>query len=101
MEIKESKTYRGFKRLAFFDNQGSQCSLQMRSDGIWLGVDFANPVIMASDAKKLGIETSEKTGLINFPVPEQVQFTTRMQLNREQVRALLPILKKFVYTGEI
>ena len=34
-------------------------------------------------------------------VPDEVLMTTRMHLNRKQVAKLLPVLQKFVDTGEI
>jgi len=50
---------------------------------------------MASKVMKNGI------GWVKYPIPEDVQINTRMHLSREQVKAILPILIKFVATGEI
>lgn len=99
------KTSRGFAIAHFDDLYGAKCSIQKSSlatdDAIWLGVDDANPKILASQAKSVGITTDVKTGWIDYPVPEQVLLTTRMHLNREQVAALLPLLQRFVDTGEL
>jgi len=102
-------TERGFGRIEFEDFYGVKCSVQKSSlaeyDCIWLGCNGANPQIMARDAIRLGlkpIEGGEKdNGWVPFDVPDRVLMNTRMHLNREQVKALLPILKHFVKTGEL
>ena len=103
MEIKNSA--RGFEYSEFTDRNGAKCSLQKSSlateDAIWFGVDDANPLIMAKDAKKLGIETTETVGWVPYPVPDEVLLTTRMHLSQEQVKELLPYLEHFAKTGEL
>lgn len=103
--VSRKKTSRGFAVREFIDLYGAKCSIQKSSlatdDAIWLGVDNADPKIMASQAKSFGITTEETTGWVSYPVPYEVQLTTRMHLNRKQVAELLPILQKFVDTGEI
>jgi hypothetical protein len=103
MEIK--KTERGFAIVEFIDRYDKKCSLQKSSiafeECIWLGLTDANPIVMASDAVKVGIKTKETTGWISYPIPEQVQISTRMHLTQEQVAELIPHLQKFVDTGEI
>ena len=114
MEIKSSRTLRGFALGEFVDLYGDECSIQKSSlatdDAIWLGITDAKPKIMARDARKLGIPydsaktepgSSETTGWERFDVPEDVLIHSRMHLNREQVKALLPTLKHFVKTGEL
>jgi len=56
---------------------------------------------MAKDAEKLGIETDETVGWIDYPLPPEVSIKTRMHLTQEQVRELLPVLQKFAETGKI
>ena len=56
---------------------------------------------MAKDAKKLNIKTSQSTGWIPFKIPKEVLIHTRTHLTRKQIKELLPILQKFVDTGEI
>lgn len=98
-------TARGFALYEFQDRNGEKCSLQKSSiateDCIWLGIDDANPVIMASDVRKLGLALAEANGWVPYPIPPEVLLSTRMHLTRKQVKALLPILKHFAKTGEV
>ena len=97
--MKKLKTVRGFDIYKFPDLYGAMCSLQKSSlatdDAIWLGVDDADPKILASQTPKGG------TGWVKYRIPDNVLLTTRMYLNRKQVAALLPVLQKFVDTGDI
>jgi hypothetical protein len=99
------QTERGFDRLEFTDKYGAECSLQKSSaadeDCIWLGINSADPQIMASVAKAYGIETEKQSGWIPYPVPKEVLFSTRMHLTQELAAMLLPYLQKFVETGEL
>jgi hypothetical protein len=99
MNIKESKTQRGFHFIEFEDFYGAKCNIQKSSlateDAIWFGIHDADPKIMASKTKEGGIRW------VSYPIPNDVLLTTRMHLSREQVNKLLPILQKFVDTGEI
>lgn len=103
--MKLKKTGRGFAIGEFKDRYGHKCSLQKSSiateDCIWLGVDDAEPKIMASIASQYGIKTNETTGWIEYPIPKDVLLNTRMHLTQEQVKALLPILITFAETGEL
>lgn len=94
-----NKTARGFSLIEFKDFYDNPCSLQKSSqafvDCIWLGVDDANPQIMASKVVEGG------TGWVKYPIPDDVSLYTRMLLDRQQVARLLPVLQKFVETGEI
>lgn len=98
-------TARGFSLYNFQDRNGEKCSLQQSSiateDCIWLGIDDADPQIMASDAKKLGLPTNTDCGWVPYHIPSEVLLSTRMHLTRKQVKALLPILKHFAKTGEV
>lgn len=87
----------------------SPCSIQESSladdHAIWLGIDEADPKIMARDAVTIGRkdllnEGPERlNGWVSYPIPYQVQLTTRMHLNQEQVAALIPLLQYFVEHG--
>jgi hypothetical protein len=105
MEIVPSATGRGFALLEFSDLYGARCSVQLSSlvepEAIWLGVDDAEPKIMASQAAAFGVVTKETNGWVPYLIPEQVLMTTRMRLSREQVAALLPVLQRFAATGEV
>lgn len=106
MEITKRKTHRGFDLIEFKDFNNEKCSLQESSlateSAIWLGVDDANPKIMASKAIQLGINTKGiDCGWIDYNVPDDVLFTTRMHLTQEQVKELLPYLQRFADKGEL
>ncbi|RLC46027.1 MAG: hypothetical protein DRH57_06855 [Candidatus Cloacimonadota bacterium] len=105
MMIYKDKTNRGFAVGAFQDYYGHDCSIQKSSlateDAIWFGVTDAQPKVMASDAKKLGVTTDETVGWIPFAIPKEVLLHTQMHLTREQVAEMIPILQQFVDTGEI
>ena len=103
--METSRTSRGFSIAKFKDRYGNVCSLQKSSlateDCIWLGVDDADPRVMAVEAARFGICADKVTGWVPYPIPECVGLTTRMHLSREQVADLLPHLQKFVATGEL
>lgn len=103
--MKRTKTARGFDLIKFTDRYGAKCSIQKSSlaseHAIWLGVDDAEPKVMASKASQFNINTDETSGWIPYPIPEDVLLTTRMHLTINEVRKLIPILQKFVETGEI
>lgn len=97
--VTERYTTRGFALVEFFDRNGNACSLQKSSsaaeDLIWLGIDYADPQIMASQTPEGG------TGWRPYPIPEGVSLTTRMHLTQEMAAALIPRLQHFVETGEL
>lgn len=99
------KTERGFGRGEFEDRNGEKCSIQKSSiateDCIWLGITNIQPIIMASDAKRLGLNPIRDNGWVDYEVPEEVFISSRMHLRREDVAKLLPKLIKFVETGDI
>ena len=104
--MKTRKTERGFAIGEFMDRYGAKCSIQKSSlateDAIWFGVDDPNPLIMAFDANRLGLPTNgETSGWVKYDVPKEVLINTRMHLTRKQVAKLLPVLQKFIETGEI
>ena len=92
--MKRKKTQRGFTVIEFTDRYGKSCSLQKSSLGteyaIWLGIDDAEPRILI-----------EGKGWTPVKFPENTLFTTRMHLTQKDVKKLLPLLQKFVETGEI
>lgn len=98
-------TSRGFEIIEFSDCYGEKCSLQASSlaeyekpgtSAVWLGVQDARPIVMASDAANVGVQTTETCGWVPFPVPDEVQMHTRMHLNREQVAALIRHLQSWL-----
>ncbi|MCK9198161.1 MAG: hypothetical protein M0P49_00995 [Bacilli bacterium] len=97
MNILRSVTERGFKVIEFIDRYEQKCNIQKSSQGdaIWLGIEKAEPKILASKIMDGG------TGWVSYPIHEDVMINTRMHLTVDQVRELLPILQKFVDTGKL
>lgn len=99
MKIKKEKTPGGFSVIRFEDLYGAKCSIQKSSlateDAIWIGIDNANPQILASKTQEGG------TGWVPYDLPEDVLLITRMHLTVKQVKKLLPILKFFAEIGEL
>jgi hypothetical protein len=98
-------TARGFSTVAYKDMYGEEFCIQSSSlatdDAIWFGISDAKPKVLASQATSLGVETTQQNGWVPYPLPEEVLLNTRMHLNREQVLQLLPVLIRFVETGEL
>lgn len=92
--LRPKKTNRGFALYEFTDHYGTECSVQKSSlatdDAIWLGV---------TEAKLKQLIRNE--GWKDFELPKDVEVFSRMHLTRNQIKELLPILQKFVKTGEI
>jgi hypothetical protein len=111
----DKKTGRGFALVEFTDAYGYECSLQQSSaisddndamdnpgsSFVWLGVDDGKPKVMKSQAKALGLTlpTGEVSGWMPYPIPEEVQISTRMHLSREQVTGLVERLQRWLETG--
>lgn len=111
-----TKTQRGFELITFKDAYGHKCSLQQSSavgptveernnpgtSCVWLGIENADPKIMKTTARKLGLPLppGEVSGWMDYPIPEDVQLTTRMHLNRKQVQGLIEQLQQWLATGE-
>ncbi len=114
LRFEETTTKRGFTKLLFSDYYNKRCSLQMSSasseECIWLGIENAEPRILTTDAIKLGViengdaprnHYGDPCGWLEYPVPQEVSFTTRMHLTREQAKQLALQLLKFALCGEI
>lgn len=90
------KTPRGFEIGKFKDSYNNCCSIQKSSsamdDYIWFGID--NPKLTVFENENMGkyVETT---------LPKNWSVDSRMHLSREQVSEILPILQKFVETGEL
>ncbi len=93
--VKFKPTKRGFMIGEFKDRNGYGCSLQESSLAteacIWLGVDDPNPKIFPGN----------NTGWHDYPLPKNVQCTTRMHLTQAMVAKLLPALQHFAETGAL
>jgi len=99
-KIKIGATERGFGLGKFTDYYGIKCSIQKSSladkDAIWLGVDDPEPKILACK-----VNGGIPDGWVDYPISKDVSLSTRMHLTREMVKELLPVLQKFVKTGDI
>jgi len=103
--IKNSPTCRGFSRGEFLDERGNSCSIQESSSGanIWLGCNEiglktfvpygegwrarSEDDIRAAIKEKFGVNVTD------------ILANTRMHLNQQQARKLIPLLQNFVKTG--
>lgn len=101
-------TSRGFEIIHFKDRYGAPCTLQMSSladyaqpgiSAVWLGVEDADPRVLASEAESVGVKTNELSGWVPYQIPEDVLLTTRMHLDREQVAALIVHLQSWLSRG--
>lgn len=99
-KLKVDKTNRGFGIVKFKDEYGVDCSLQKSSladnDCIWLGVEDLQPKILACK-----VNGGIPNGWVDYEISKDVLFHKRMHLTRDMVKQLLPLLQKFVKTGEL
>ena len=109
------RTQRGFPIARFDDANEKKCSIQESSavgnyaeslsdpgsSFLWLGIDDVDARVMASEAASVGVVTDQKTGWVGFPIPSNVSITTRMHLNREQVKELVELMQLWLETGTI
>jgi len=99
MKMTRSKTDRGFDIVKFDDLYNKHCSIQKSSlafeDAVWIGIDDAEPEILASQTEEGG------TGWVPFHIPEGVLVHTRMHLTRKQAFKVVMALTKFVLTGNV
>ena len=90
------RNQRGFEIGKFKDSYNNECSIQKSSvamdDFIWLGIDKPKLIVFENENMGKYIETV---------LPKTWMVHSRMHLSREQVAELLPILQKFVDTGEL
>lgn len=102
---KVRRTERGFARADFKDQYQIECSIQKSSIAgkscIWFGCNEGNPRVLAFQ-----INGGTPNGWVPLPLPKGVKLEdivcdTRMHLTQAQVKALLPLLQKFVKTGEL
>lgn len=98
----KKETARGFTFYEFKDSGGESCNIQKSSrageDYIWFGSTETGlkgfiPCVGWQEVSDKQIK--EKFGF------QDIITNNRMHLSREQVRELMPILQKFVKTGEI
>jgi hypothetical protein len=92
VKMRKNQTERGFTIIRFKDRNGENCSLQASSIAtescIWLGVKNAKPMVCVMGK-----------GWKRVRFPKDTLFTTRMHLNQNQVKRLLPHLIQIAETG--
>lgn len=90
------KNNRGFYNGNFTDLYGEICSIQKSSlatdDAIWLGINKPKLTVFKNEQKGQYLECE---------IPKNFSVSSRMHLNREQVAELLPLLQRFVETGDL
>ena len=87
---------RGLTSVVFEDSGGYSCTLRDSSSvepRIWIGKDKVPVKLFLPDIDQT------KKGWIDYPLPEQVKLFGEMELNQNQVKALLPYLEYFVKYG--
>ncbi len=98
--LTNTPTLRGFSLYEFVDgnNTHTECSIQKSSvatqDMIWLGCNEIGLKKFTPGKGWEDIDLCEDNEVI-------YQANTRMHLTQEQVKELLPLLQKFVDTGEL
>ena len=105
---------RGFPEVVFVDSYGSECRMSASSviydyqdamdrpgtSAIWLGLAKVEPKVMAKDALRVGVVTSQTTGWVDYPIPEGVLLSASMHLNREQAQGLVHRLQEWLEDGQ-
>ena len=99
LNMKKSKTGRGFAIIEFEDCYGVECSIQKSSsaseDRIWFGANELGLKVMTPYAGWNEVDVTDMVGT------DQWIANTRMHLNQEQCKELIEVLQRFVETGEI
>lgn len=94
MKITRRITREGVTRREFTDYNAQSCSIQDSSlasvEAIWFGINAVQPMVLASRAASVGIQTDETTGCVSYPIPGEVSLSSRMHLTRSMVQKLLP-----------
>lgn len=110
------RSNRGFGMREFKDSSDHECSVQcssaidfdfhggLKNPGtsyLFVGVADVKPKVMAGHAKKVGVDTAETVGWVEYPIPREVLLSARMHLNRRQVRNLVKTLNQWLRTGNL
>ncbi len=70
-------------------------------NALFIGVDNFQPIVMASDANALCIETNKSFGWIPFPMPKDVKMFTGMVLNKELAISIKEDLDYYIETNDL
>ena len=94
--MKTEKNQRGFNYCEFKDLYKKDCSIQKSGlateEAIWLGIDNPKLTVFKNEQREEYLITE---------MPKNFSVSSRMHLNRKQVSELLPMLQKFVETGDL
>jgi hypothetical protein len=103
-EITSGRTMRGYQQKQFLDSHNTPCSLQVSSAAlkngdrsIWFGPTTGDDSIQVGFPWR-DVSIAEMREVFDCA---HVGVTDRMHLTQTQVKALLPILQRFVATGHI
>lgn len=66
---------------------------------LWLNNMDSKPMIMADDAKRLGIRTSQEEGWIPFPLPDEVELFSAIHLTKDNIKELISRLSEWLEIG--
>jgi hypothetical protein len=98
-------TCAGWPVIEFRDSYDRECSLQTSSnidvDALWLGVNGADPRVLAREAASHGVKTEETVGWVPYPIPDGVLLSTRMHLDRQGAENLIAALQYWLDTGKL
>lgn len=104
------RTGRGFEIVEFKDLNIHSCSVQQSSlaiyqkpgtSALWIGPNDADPKVLHYLAGSVGVRTDATEGWVSYPIPDAVNLSTRMHLNRRQVSALIKHLQAWLDTGSL
>ena len=63
---------------------------------VWIGMPNTQPIVMAIHAEKVGVQTDEKVGWVDYLVPEDVLIPTMGHLTVDQAKLVVAALQEFI-----
>lgn len=63
---------------------------------VWMGMPDTQPVVMATHAKQVGVQTDKKVGWVDYPVPRGVLIPTMSHLTVDQAKLVVAALQEFI-----
>ena len=101
--MKKTKTQRGFSLVEFKDENGIECNIQKSSlatkDCIWFGAKNIGLKEFVAHRQPEAWVNRDEVDICSME--HHFVANNRMHLSKTQVKKLIPILQKFVETGEI
>ncbi len=103
LEIKRTET--NFPYVEFKDWYDKDCKILASSLAedrcIWVGLTDSHPELIVSNLESTDDGIVERYKVVPIELPDNINLSTKMLLNQEQVKKILPFLKKFAETGFI